>query len=122
MADDPEDMDSQVAFPESGPDKMEMTASYLPEDDDWPAKSILDVGDPAAIAALSQLGQMFPEVDDLQPLVDGFVEEFLKSRTSVGGKSREEYRDMIMAMHGGNVGENKGSGMVVNALAPEDDD
>lgn len=112
---------AQAFFPESGPDKNDMTASYLPDDDEWLAKTHLDVGDAAAIAALSELGTMFPEVDDLQPLVDGFLEEYLKGKISEND-ARDEFKDILVSMHGGNVGENKGSGMVVNALAPEEDD
>lgn len=120
--DDESEPAGQAVFPESGPGRDEMTNSFIPGEDEWPAKTILDEGDPAAIAALSQMGEMYPEVDDLQPLINGFIHVFLKSKTSIRGRSREEIKDILMAMHGGNVGENKGSGMVVNALAPEDDD
>lgn len=89
----------EAIYPHSGPDREEMVAKYLPESNDWESKTILDLSDPAAVAALSNFGKMFPEVDDLQPLIDDFLEHFLKSRTSVEGQSRKEYENIFKAGH-----------------------
>lgn len=97
---DEEEPMAQPVFPERGPDRDKMAADYLPEGDDWPAKTILDTNDPAALAALSQFGALYPEVNDLQPIIDGFTGEFLPAKTSIGGASRQEYSDIIKAMFG----------------------
>ena len=99
-----------------------MAQSYLPESDDWQSKTILDVRDPAAIAALSQLAEMYPEVEELQDFVDGTLDTFFRTRTSVGGQSREEYHRMISAMYGGNVDEQTARNAFVDALAGEETD
>lgn len=117
-----EETGAQPVFPNRGPNKEGMTSDYLPESDDWVAKTILDIGDPAAVAALSQIGTMYPEVDTLQTFVDETVEEFLKAQTSVGGLSRDEYKSMIEAMHGKNNDSSSGTNVILEAMGADDDD
>lgn len=116
--DEPEDI-GEAFFADQGPGREEMASDYLPESDDWLAKTLLDVNDPAAIAALSNLGEIYPEVDDLQPLVDGVLDEFLRGKTSVGGRSREEYRKILMSMYG--KSDDDGQSTALELVAPEDD-
>lgn len=111
----------QAIYPESGPDREQMVEAYLPEKDEWGAKTILDISDPAAVAALANMDKMFPEVDDLQPLLDDFLHEFLKSRTSVGGQSRDDFRKMFVSMWGGNV-EGDGQSKALKLVAADGDD
>lgn len=115
---EPEDV-AEAFFADSGPGREEMANSYLPEEDDWLAKTLLDVNDPAAIAALRNLGEIYPEVDDLQPLVDGVLDEFLRGKTSVGGRSREEYRKILMSMYG--KSDDDGKSTALELVAPEED-
>ena len=111
---------AQPVFPSKGPNREEMTSDYLPESDDWLAKTHLDINDPAAVSALRNLDQMFPEVDDLQPLVDDFLDDFLKSKTSVDGMSRHEYKSILMSMFG--KGPDDGDGASALKLVAADDD
>ncbi len=117
-----EQPEAQPVYPQRGPDREEMVANYLPEGEDWPAKTILDLNDPAAVAALSQFGELFPEVDDLQQPIDDFLSKFLKSRTSVSGKSREEYRSIIEHMYGRNSSDEKRTNAIMTALGADIDD
>jgi len=98
-------LDAMPVYPDKGPDRDEMAASYLPEQDDWLAKTVLDLNDPHAAAALSQFYRLFPEVDDLQEVIDGFSDEFYRGKTSVGGAARQDYQRLLEAMHGGNASE-----------------
>lgn len=119
--DDDEEQDvAEAFFKDSGPGREEMASDYLPQSDDWLAKTLLDVNDPAAIAALRNLGEIYPEVDDLQPLVDGVLDEFLRGKTSVGGRSREEYRKILMSMYG-KTDDDDGQSVALQAVAPDDD-
>jgi hypothetical protein len=124
QADDGEEEPDDVAeafFKDSGPGREEMASDYMPGSNDWLAKTLLDVNDPAAIAALSNLGQIYPEVDDLQPLVDGVLDEFLRGKTSVGGRSREEYRKILMSMYGKSDADAE-DGLAMQLVAPDDDE
>lgn len=117
--DDGQDDVPEAVFPSKGPNREGMVGDYLPEQEDWEAKTNLDLSDPAAIAALQNFGRMFPEVDDLQPLIDDFLEHFLKSKTSVRGKSRDEYRKIFMAMYG--KGDDGDGNSTLQLVAPEED-
>lgn len=120
--DEPTDDDEEVPeaiFPESGPGREEMVSDYLPESEDWAAKTHLNVNDPAAIAALRNMEKMFPEVRDLQPLIDESLDEFLKSRTSVAGRSRDEFKAILQAMYGKSDSDDSGSRL---ELVAADDD
>lgn len=110
---------AEPVFPGSGPNREEMISDYLPDKEDWEAKTILDLSDPAAVAALSNLDEMFPEVDDLQPLVDDFLHHYLKSRTSVGGESRDDFRSMFQAMYGSS-GDEDGKSRALQLVAADD--
>lgn len=99
-----------------GPDREDMVASYLPNDEDWSAKTVLELTDPGAVSSLYQFHRLFPEVEDLQPVIDEFLYEFMKSRTSVGGQSRQEYLDIFMSMFGGHPDSKRGT-MLAEALA-----
>lgn len=104
---DKQEEETKTLVPSGGPDRDQMAGDYLPEGDDWLAKTALDINDPHAVAALRQFSVMFPEVaggesDELQSMIDEFVDDFMKGRTSVAAQSREEYKDIIMSMFGGN--------------------
>lgn len=119
-----EDEDEDVAepvFPQSGPGREEMVSDYLPGSDEWQAKTHLDMNDPAAIAALRQFGSLFPEVDELQPRIDEFLDNFMQTKTSVSGMSREEYKSIMMAMYG--KGEDgKGDSVAMKLVGANEDD
>lgn len=119
-AEEEEEDIAEAFFNSKGPGREEMASDYLPGSDDWLAKTILDVNDPAAIAALRNLGEIYPEVDDLQGLVDGVLDEFLRGKTSVQGRSREEYRKILMSMYG-KTDDDDGQSIALQAVAPEED-
>ena len=96
-----EEPEVETIYPGRGPDRDQMASSYLPEQEEWIAKTHLDLNDPQAAAALSQFHRMFPEVEDAQDVIDGFTREFFKGRTSIGGESRNEYQRIIESMFGG---------------------
>lgn len=102
--------------------REEMVASYLPEESDWDAKTVMEIGDPGAVAALRQFHQMFPEVEGLQPVIDEFLDDYLRSRTSVGGQSRKEYKDILQAMMGGTPEDNSTGKALAKAFGVEEDD
>lgn len=107
---------------QSGPDREEMASNYLPETNNWSAKTFLDTRDPAAIAALRQLGEMYPEVEELQRFVDEVVDEFMQAQTSVGGQSRREYKAILQSMYGSNPDEKGQGDVIMQALGADDED
>lgn len=104
-----------------GVSKNELTENYLPEQEDWIAKTVLSSQDDAAIAALKQMGRLYPEVEELQPIIDGFIHDFVRARTSIGGASRQEYKDILQSVHGSSAGESS-SGKILAAMGVEQED
>lgn len=100
----------------------EMANDYLPGEDEWAAKTILDLEDPGRIAVLRQMSQIYPEVEDLQPVIDQFLDEFLPAKTSIAGKSREEYNEIFRAMFGSDVGDDGGGAQLAAALGVDTGD
>lgn len=100
----------------------EMANDYLPGEDQWVAKTILDLEDPGRIAVLRQMDQIYPEVEDLQPVIDQFLDEFLPAKTSIGGKSRDEINKMFQAMFGSDVGESDSGAQLAAALGVDTGD
>jgi hypothetical protein len=109
----------EAFFKSGGPDREQMASDYIPEGDDWLAKTILDVNDPAAIAALSNLGTIYPEVGDLQPFVDDVLDNFLRGKTSVKGRSRDEYEKILMAMFGSSA-DDEGESRALQLVAADE--
>lgn len=108
-----------------GPNREDMVSSYLPAAEDWPAKTVLELNDPGRIAALAQFDRLFPEVEDLQPVINEFLDQFLRAKTSVAGMSRSEYQSIFESMYGGRPNDDKKVGqMLAEAFAADlgDDD
>lgn len=106
----------------SGVGKNEMVNAYLPGEDEDVAKTILDLEDPGRIAVLRQFDQLFPEVAELQPVLNEFLDQYLKGKPSIGGKSRDEYNEIFQAMFGGNPEESDKGAQLAAALGANLDD
>jgi hypothetical protein len=102
---------AEPVFPQSGPGREDMVSSYLPGENEWQAKTHLDANDPPAIAALREFGSIYSEVEELQPLIDEFLDHFMQTKTSVKGRSREEYREIMVSMYGGSGGDSSNMAM-----------
>lgn len=106
-SDDSEPQDGWRPSPKSL-ERLELVNNYIADEHDWPAKTILGVGDPARVAALSVFDRLFPSVAHQQDIREEFVLLWMKSRTSravktdegVQGQSRRDYKDLLMATFG----------------------
>lgn len=122
--DNTDDVSDQVSTTPGGRrsvGKNELAESYLPGEDEWSAKTILDLEDPHRIASLRQFDKLFPEVQELQPVIDEFLEEFLPAKTSVAGQSRQEATEILKAMHGANTDEDNTGAQLAAALGADVD-
>jgi hypothetical protein len=126
VADDPSEDDVEDAvstiLSTSGADREEMVAEYLPAEEDWDAKTQLDIDDPHKLALIRNYEDVMPEMSHWQPTLDKFATDFLKARTSVAGDSRNDYRKILMSMFGSTDDENSAMNAFAQALGAEDDD
>lgn len=81
--------------------KTQLISDYLPEQNDWPAKTVLAEEHPEIIAGIEQLTDLYPEVEHLERTIFEFVAQFEKRRTSINGRSRQEFLDILAGMAGG---------------------
>jgi len=103
---DGEDVPNQCS-PSRDRDGRKWLTRIFPVKDEWSAKTLLDENDPAAIAALRSFAEIYPEVDQLQPLIDRFLDDYMRTKTSIEGRSREEYRKILMGMFGASDGDDE---------------
>lgn len=114
-----------------GLERLDLVDAYLPEEDEWEAKTILDVGDPARVAALDVFDRLFPSCAHQQDIRSRFVEMWMKSRISrsikddgyTQGQSRKDFKELLMATFGQGP-EEKNANKFFSALAADlyDDD
>lgn len=105
-----------------GPNREDMVASYLPEQDDWLAKTVLEMNDPGRVAALKQFGTLFPEVEDLDPVIEEFLHDLLRGQTSIAGSSRNEFQRIFESMYGGHPESDDTGSMLAEALGANVDE
>jgi hypothetical protein len=109
--------------PNSGPGREEMANAFLPEGDEWDAKTMLDISDPHRVALVRNYSEIMPETDHWQEPLDDFTTDFVKAQTSVGGTAREQIVETIKAMFGVDDGnENSAVNAFAEALGAGDDD
>ena len=106
------DVGATTTRPKRGPSRMDMVADYLPDKDQWEAKTNLDEGDPGRVAALNVLHIAYPEVDDMDILIEEMLQVFLPAKTSRSNKSRDEYKEIFRSLFGGR-GDDSTSGRVL---------
>lgn len=104
----------------SGPNKTELAQAFLP--DETIEKTILDLEDPHRVAVLRQFDQLYPEVAELQSVIDPFLDEYLRAKPSIGGKSRQEAVEVLKAMHGVDNEETSTGAQLAAALGADIDE
>lgn len=79
---------------------------YFPEKENTGEKSrYKDASMPVNLTIIKLLPEVYPELDEgdikLSPFIDSWVRSFDKRVTSVEGKSREEFKEILKALLGG---------------------
>lgn len=97
-----EEEEPQYRVNKKGPDREEMVETYIPSEDQWVAKSVLDIHDPGRVSGLKIKKELFPWGERHQPKIDNYLETFLPARTSVEGNSRKELLKIFTSMFGVN--------------------
>jgi len=98
-----EESDLVFGYENSGQDtsKLDIIQDYLPEQNDYPAKTVLSEQHPEIIAAIENLTEMYPEIEHMEDMLMDFVAKFEKRQISVNGRSREEFLDILAGLSGG---------------------
>jgi hypothetical protein len=121
--DKPDDDPGAETFqPDTGPGREEMANAFLPEGDEWDAKTMLDISDPQRVALVRNYHEIMPETEHWEEPLGSFTDDFVKSQTSVGGTSREQIVETIKAMFGVDDGDESGLNAFARALGADDEE
>jgi len=86
---------------DDSPDPIDLLASYLPQEDDWSAKTRIKDSHPEKLSAVEMLTEFYPEIEEYEDVLDQWVHDYEKRLTSVNGLGREEYVKILEALTGG---------------------
>lgn len=99
-----EEQDLMFAYTDrddDGTDPIELLSAYLPDEDDWSAKTRLNEEQPAKLNGVELLTEFYPEIEEYDELLKRWVYDYEKRLTSVEGVGREEYVKILEALTGG---------------------
>ncbi len=106
-----------------GGDKVPVLTEWIPEGHEWQGKTILNEQEARLLAIARNLPKAYPEIEDMQPFLEGLITDYEMYKTSVDGVSREQQKSVLMAMFGKSPGEEDGLGnMIVGAFGGGGDD
>lgn len=101
-----------------GNEDISFAESWFPSKDEWQGKTIITPDQARALAAARHLPQVFDELEDLEPFLEGFINDYEKYLTSIEGHAREQQADILTAMFGGETAEeSKRRDMILGAFA-----
>lgn len=103
--------------------KLDLIGDYLPEKNDYSAKTFLAEEHPEAMAGIESLTELYPEIAHMEDALIEFVARFEKRQISVNGRSRQEFLDILAGLSGGearNIQEREE--MIEALLSPQSSD
>lgn len=74
---------------------------YFPDENQMELKGRLDRPMVVEFSTLEVLFDMYPEIDDLRPMVKTWSDQIEKRLTSVDGQSRDEFKDILVSLLSG---------------------
>lgn len=98
---------------------VELLSDYLPEKEDYAAKTVLTKEQVHLLAGLEQLTVFFDEIEQYDDAITQWIEAYEKRLTSVQGLSRQEFLEILVAMQGGSVDSESQKGMLEKVLGTD---
>lgn len=83
-----------------GVSRIDILNRSIPPADDWEAKTFYDLNDPYRVATLKNLSNIIPAASHQQDIIDVWLTDFIKNKTSIGGQGREDMYSTIKAAFG----------------------
>lgn len=94
----------------------ELISDYLPEKEDYGAKTVLTHEQVHLLAGLEQLTAFYPELSQYDRLITQWIASYEKRMTSVNGLSRSDFLQILVAVSGGSVNESEAKGILDKVL------
>lgn len=99
----------------SGEERIPIVESYLPNGDEWQGKTIITRQEAIDHALAKNMVEVFPELKPIEGFLINSINDLEMLLTSVEGKSRNEYMEIIRGMFGAGKVENEESISAVHA-------
>lgn len=87
----------------SGNKPLDLLSDYLPEKEDYGAKTVLTARQVHLLAALEQVMTFYPELQEYDEVLTEWIAAYEKRKTSVEGLSRSEFLEILVSFSGGSV-------------------
>lgn len=100
-------------------DPTDLLSDYLPEKQDYGAKTVLTKDQVHLLAALEQLSNFYPELEHREGLIRTWIAAYEKRTTSVNGLSRSEFLEILVSMSGGSVDKEEREGILQQVLGAD---
>jgi hypothetical protein len=116
--------EEQLMFGYGGKDRqpVELLSDYLPEKEDYGAKTVLTPEQVHLLAALEQLTTFFDEVEEYDEVIEQWIRSYEKRMTSAHGLSRQEFLEILVAMQGGSTDNSSQRGILEKMLSTDMED
>lgn len=113
--------EEQLMFGYGGKDRepVELLSDYLPEKQDYAAKTIITKEQVHLLAALDQMTELFDELEDYDEVVEEWIKAYEKRLTSVHGLSRQEFLEIMVSMSGGSTDSSTQKGLLEKVLGSD---
>jgi hypothetical protein len=112
------DKEEDLMFGYGGRDAkpLDLLSDYLPEQEDYGAKTVLTREQVHLLAGLEQLVRFYPELEHREEVITEWIAAYEKRMTSVHGLSRDDFLEILVAMQGGSVDNEKSRGILEKVL------
>lgn len=119
---DEAESEEELMFGYGGQDRkpVDLLSDYLPEKEDFAAKTVITKEQVHLLAALDQLAVMFDEIEEYDEMITDWIKAYEKRLTSVHGLSRSEFLEILVAMQGGSKSDDsERQGMLEKVLGSD---
>lgn len=100
---------------------MDLMADYLPDQEDYGAKTVLTKEQVHLLAGLEQLVTFYPEIQHREKVIIQWIAAYEKRMTSVHGLSRDQFLKILVSMNGGSINAEGSSGILEKVLKADMD-
>lgn len=87
--------------------KVDLAKTFFPAKDEWKGKTVINHQQAKDLAVARNLADIFPDLQDIDPIMQSILDDYEQYLTSVEGKGREELAQILRASFGDqSLGEN----------------
>lgn len=98
---------------------LDIVAKLVPEQDNFRQKTVLEKDEEILITQVKMLPKLYPEIDELEGVIDFMIDDLSMNRTQIGGAYLKMIKDVVITALGGQPDENESPGEKLAKLITE---